>query len=335
MEQFRLLQILLSLCQTVAYAHSRGVLHRDLKPENVMLGPYGETLLLDWGIAKVMGQPEGRAATPGEARLRPAAGDGRETETQAGTIMGSPSYMAPEVASGLNDEIDQRSDVYLLGATLYEILTGRPPTHGQDRHGDDQAGPERAAVPAAKSQPGGAQAAGRHLPQGDGASQGGPLPERAGAGRGHPALRGRRAGVGLSRRLPGPRLALGQAAPQGPDRTAAAALILGVSALRLRQVPRGRAAPRPGTTRGRAIEGAGTGAPRREGVPPPGRRGALLRRHDRPRLRTAPRTSTPTRARPRPSPPSPSPPSGGRRSNNCRCRRRSIRSNERSTTCSC
>ena len=65
-EEFKLLQIFLSLCQTVAYAHSHGVLHRDLKPENVMLGPYGETILLDWGIAKVMGQPDTGLALVGQ-----------------------------------------------------------------------------------------------------------------------------------------------------------------------------------------------------------------------------------------------------------------------------
>ncbi len=133
MEQFRLLQIFLSLCQTVAYAHSRGVLHRDLKPENVMLGSFGETLLLDWGIAKVMGKPEANAA-PGEVeaeyvRLQEA---GADTETRAGTIMGSLWFMSPEVASGKNSEVDQRSDVYLLGSILYCILTGRPPRQGKN-----------------------------------------------------------------------------------------------------------------------------------------------------------------------------------------------------------
>jgi tetratricopeptide (TPR) repeat protein len=125
-EQLRLLQMFLSLCQTVGYAHSRGVLHRDLKPDNVMLGPYGETILLDWGIAKVLGpnEPALRDESGPSARVRETVPD---TGTQAGAIMGTPSYMAPEVAAGLNEEVDERSDIYLLGATLYQILTGKQP----------------------------------------------------------------------------------------------------------------------------------------------------------------------------------------------------------------
>jgi tetratricopeptide (TPR) repeat protein/tRNA A-37 threonylcarbamoyl transferase component Bud32 len=125
-EQLKLLQMFLSLCQTVGYAHSRGVLHRDLKPENVMLGPFGETILLDWGIAKVLGQDDPVVSDePGPSeRLRQSIPD---TETHAGAIMGTPSYMAPEVAAGLNEEVDERSDIYLLGGTLYQILSGHQP----------------------------------------------------------------------------------------------------------------------------------------------------------------------------------------------------------------
>jgi tetratricopeptide (TPR) repeat protein len=119
----RLLQCFVHLCHTIAYAHSRGVLHRDIKPDNVMLGPYGETLVLDWGIAKVMGQPESAEST-GSVPVRYSG----ETElTRAGTIQGTPSYMAPEVAQGLNAEVDHRSDIYLLGSTLYQMLTGKRP----------------------------------------------------------------------------------------------------------------------------------------------------------------------------------------------------------------
>jgi len=130
-QHVRLLQIFLDLCQTVAYAHSRGVLHRDLKPDNVMLGAYGETLLLDWGIAKVQGQPDA-PATGAPSDLPPVnlSYAGVSTETMAGSIMGSPFYMAPEMAEGRTDLVDHQSDIYLLGATLYEILTGKPPRSG-------------------------------------------------------------------------------------------------------------------------------------------------------------------------------------------------------------
>lgn len=122
---FRLIEVFLDLCQTVAYAHSRGVLHRDLKPDNVMLGAFGETFVVDWGLSKVKGQPEDAGAA---AYVRTNAGG--STPTQAGSVMGSPPYMSPEAASGQVHEIDEASDVFLLGATLYEILTNRPPRRG-------------------------------------------------------------------------------------------------------------------------------------------------------------------------------------------------------------
>ncbi|HEX5269041.1 MAG TPA: serine/threonine-protein kinase, partial [Gemmataceae bacterium] len=123
----RLLGVFVSLCQTVAYAHNRGVLHRDLKPDNVMLGPYGETLVLDWGLAKVVGQ--GEAAAGGVSAALSTSGE--SMESAAGTVRGTPGYMAPEMAGGEVEAIDQASDVYLLGSTLYHILTGRPPRRGK------------------------------------------------------------------------------------------------------------------------------------------------------------------------------------------------------------
>jgi tetratricopeptide (TPR) repeat protein len=131
-EQMRMLQIFISLCQTVAYAHSRGVLHRDLKPENVMLGPYGETILLDWGIAKVKGQPDGVPVTEGgESTYVRLTDTDPDSGTMAGAVMGTPSYMAPEVAAGKTDLVDEQSDIYLLGGTLYEILTNCQPRKGK------------------------------------------------------------------------------------------------------------------------------------------------------------------------------------------------------------
>jgi len=125
----RLLKVFIDLCQAVAFAHSRGVVHRDLKPDNVMLGPYGETLLVDWGLAKVAARGEEAAAgaTSASVRLSRASGS---TDTHAGSVLGTPSYMAPEVAGGRIEPDDPRTDVYLLGATLYEILTGQPPRRG-------------------------------------------------------------------------------------------------------------------------------------------------------------------------------------------------------------
>ncbi|HJL15928.1 MAG TPA: protein kinase [Sandaracinaceae bacterium LLY-WYZ-13_1] len=116
------------ICQGVAYAHSRGVVHRDLKPDNVMLGEFGETVVLDWGLAKAHGQedPVGRRLERSADRL--AASDG--ARTVEGAVIGTPSYMSPEQARGDLDAVDERSDVWSLGAILFELLTGRPPLTG-------------------------------------------------------------------------------------------------------------------------------------------------------------------------------------------------------------
>jgi tetratricopeptide (TPR) repeat protein len=122
----RLLLAFLQVCQTVAYAHSRGVIHRDLKPQNVMLGKFGETLVVDWGLAKVVGRPEELKREPaGEATLLPESGSG--DETALGSAVGTPAYMSPEQAAGRWNVIDPRSDVYGLGAVLYTLLAGKPP----------------------------------------------------------------------------------------------------------------------------------------------------------------------------------------------------------------
>jgi formylglycine-generating enzyme required for sulfatase activity/tRNA A-37 threonylcarbamoyl transferase component Bud32 len=122
----RLRQLLgrfVDVCQAIAYAHSRGVLHRDLKPGNVMLGKYGETLVVDWGLAKVLDRADPEAT---EAPLQPTL-SGDSARTQTGAALGTPAYMSPEQAAGRLDQLGPRSDVYSLGATLHCVLTGQAP----------------------------------------------------------------------------------------------------------------------------------------------------------------------------------------------------------------
>ncbi len=112
---------LIRVAHTLAYAHSEGVVHRDVKPSNIVVGLYGETFVLDWGIAKVRG-----VATDSALATARRSSD-ESTATRAGSVVGTPAYMSPEQASGRLDAVDERTDVFALGALLYHVLTGHPP----------------------------------------------------------------------------------------------------------------------------------------------------------------------------------------------------------------
>ena len=141
----RVLGVLLRVCEAMAYAHSKRVIHRDLKPENIMVGRFGQTYVMDWGLARVLGQADrydlriqrrldysGRRKAP--SRLDPAASDEDPLLTMDGDIVGTPSYMSPEQAEGMSEEIGPHSDVYSVGAMLYHLLSGRVPYESTNEH---------------------------------------------------------------------------------------------------------------------------------------------------------------------------------------------------------
>jgi tetratricopeptide (TPR) repeat protein/tRNA A-37 threonylcarbamoyl transferase component Bud32 len=133
-----LLRRFTDVCNAVAYAHSRGVLHRDLKPGNIMLGPYGETLVVDWGLAKSVGDVSSGEAVSGEGSslregpIQLSGQSGSRAETVAGSPIGTPAYASPEQLTGAIGRLGPATDIYGLGATLYALLTGQAPVESND-----------------------------------------------------------------------------------------------------------------------------------------------------------------------------------------------------------
>lgn len=130
------LRLFLRICDAVGFAHARGVLHRDLKPANIMVGPFGEVLVMDWGLAKILRGADSNAAHEPDPQAtvfetpQPVAVESDTTEisviTGHGTVMGTPGYMSPEQARGDVSNLDVRSDIFALGALLRFLLTGKP-----------------------------------------------------------------------------------------------------------------------------------------------------------------------------------------------------------------
>ncbi len=133
----RLLNIVEAVAQTVAYAHARGVIHRDLKPSNVMVGSFGEVQVMDWGLAKVLPRggvvDDASAGKPDrdETVIATARSGSDSDQSRAGSVLGTPSYMAPEQARGEIERVDERADVFALGSILCEVLTGQPAFTGR------------------------------------------------------------------------------------------------------------------------------------------------------------------------------------------------------------
>ncbi|MCB9760360.1 MAG: SUMF1/EgtB/PvdO family nonheme iron enzyme [Alphaproteobacteria bacterium] len=129
----RLIDAFRRVCETVAYAHSRGVVHRDLKPQNIMVGDFGEVLVLDWGLAKVLGRLQ-LDESVGFEPIETARTQDASLATVAGKVSGTPAYMPPEQVQGMRELLGPATDVYGLGAVLFELLSGHPPFRGTNAY---------------------------------------------------------------------------------------------------------------------------------------------------------------------------------------------------------
>ena len=127
LQRDHILEHFLKVCDAMSYVHARGVIHRDLKPANVMVGAFGEVLVMDWGLARPIGEPQSGRAVRTDRR-----GDNARDLTLDGTVVGTPAYMPPEQADGRQDEMDARADIFALGGILYSLLTGETPYAGRD-----------------------------------------------------------------------------------------------------------------------------------------------------------------------------------------------------------
>ena len=116
-----------AVCDAVAFAHAHNVIHRDLKPQNIMIGSFGEVLVLDWGVAKILRDDRGPIASEADTLILPPPGTNKVTDTAHGTVIGTRQYMSPEQARGEIDQLDERSDIYSLGAVFYFLLTNQAP----------------------------------------------------------------------------------------------------------------------------------------------------------------------------------------------------------------
>lgn len=128
---FSLLDIFVKVCNAVSFAHSKDIIHQDIKPHNIMIGPYGEVLLMDWGIGRFIGDPEKEQDPFKKEILKEIQFLSKETK---GKIVGTPSYMAPEQIRGDPLLVDKLTDIFLLGATLYHITALEYPYHGKDSY---------------------------------------------------------------------------------------------------------------------------------------------------------------------------------------------------------